>query len=175
MKIIKVLALLALSLTAHAEHHRGHAIMHMDNSLRFLDAAMTIAQAARDNTETSALAAQNLDKYLIYAGKYHNRIAAAKDVLASGGDLEEARRLVSAPGVEPELESADYGLAATVSILAVAVREGANDQQMSLILTRHSKAAQFFGWAHWHVIDAIREEVYADPVFICSGSGNHCE
>ncbi len=165
-KLIVLILGLLFSMAASADHHRGHASdMHMVSSLRFLDASLSIAERSRDNPKTPERAAYHLNKYLIYAGKYRNRIAAAQELLRTGGDLDDIRRLMSAPGFGSERESADYGLAATVSILAAAVREGADNRQMSLILTRHSKAAQFFGWAHWHVVDAIREEIYQDPEF----------
>lgn len=168
-KTLICLILAAAPLLANADHHRSHAVMHIDDSLRFLDAALVMAE--RDRNAATGLEVFHLNKYLIYAGKYRDRIVSARELLVTGGNIDDVRRLISAPGFGGESESADYGLAATTSILAAAAREGAD---IDLILTRHSKAAQSFGWAHWHVIDAIREEIYEDPVFICSGPGNHC-
>ena len=165
MRLFISMILLLIASVVQAEHHRGHAVTHMDDSLRFLDAALVIAENNRDDPATPEQASYHLNKYLIYAGKYRNRIEAARELLLTGGNLEDIRRLVSAPGFGAEKESADYGIAITVSILAVAVREGGNSFQMSMILTRHSKADQFLGWAHWHVIDAVREEIYQDPEF----------
>lgn len=176
-KIASILFVLVflLPVSSYAEHHRGHSVMQLDVAIQYLGYTLAIAERNRDNPATPEKAAFHLNKYIIYAGKYRDRILAARELLVSGGDLEDIRRLVSAPGMGGQLESADYGLAATVSILGAATREGADSYQMSAILTRHSKAAQFLGWGHWHVIDAIREEVYKDPTFICSGPNNHCE
>jgi hypothetical protein len=118
----------------------------------------------------------NSNKYVIYGNKYLHRIIAARELLATGGDLDTARRLINSPGPPNELESSLWGMWGIQSIWTVLVREDLkNYQRWRGVNTLERKATQSINWALWHINDGIREEIYFDPTFICSGPNNGCE
>lgn len=202
---------------AQASHHRGHALMHLDNATLRLGQSIDFAaiyrdkyaaallpadqKAAYDALETEAaiagwLAVQRAtypkvdypewnvaydhiflsNKYVLYGNKYLNRTIAARDLLANGGDLDESRRLLNAPGMGSELESAVWGTIQLQANMYAAIRADSPHLAMvAKVLQLNRMASGSLTYAIWHNNDAIREEVYTDPAFICSGPGSHCE
>ena len=215
IKTLLAIVMLTFSLNANATHHRGHAVMHLDNAILRLGQSVNAARLYRDQDARGMLTvteqaefdsfkgqpkqealiaawvgqkkAENPDgtaiynqishanKYIIYANKYLNRLDAARTQLLTGGDLDEIRRLINSPGSTGELESGLWGFSSVDSIWESLVSaELTNYTRFRGVHTLSRKAHQSANWALWHVNDGIREEIYQDPIFICSGPNNHC-
>ncbi|GAG41102.1 unnamed protein product, partial [marine sediment metagenome] len=158
--------LLFLPMLASAEHHRGHAIAHLDGAINWLDSSIGLAALYRDNNADTELQVKRANKYVIYATKYRNRMSDALSLLSSGGDLDEVRRLMNAPGIPGKRESALWGVTQIVAIINTMITEDApNLARLKGVLRLQTKSAGLAGYALWHVNDAIREEIYQDPEF----------
>jgi len=174
MKKIILLALF-LPLTAIAEHHRGHSLdllNRVDNSLALVENYLT---EYLEDAEVSAYEDYLIMHSLRYRiGLVRNKNAAIKTILESpSGDLDHARIIVQQP---------DYA-ASTGSIAKFFFGFDATWEQVSYwddadddIVGRQLAYSSFtYTRLAWHINDAIREEVYGDPIFICAGTNNHCE
>ena len=225
---------LIFTATAQAEHHRGHAVMHLDNAILRMSQSIDFAKSYRDLDAAGLLPADqraeyksilglydkkipcpyiglvrpdghciaafvgekrklypradfpewnvaydhmfHANKYDIYGSKYLDRIKKARAGLANGEDLDVTRRLLNAPGMNGQLDSGVWGIIQTQSSAQALVRDDSpNLRKVAKILSLNRVAAGTVTWAIWHNTDAIREEIYLDRAFICSGPNNHCQ
>lgn len=159
-----------------ADHHRGHSVLHIDEAILRIDQSISFARSYRDHPRVSSAGFFHANKYLIYAGKYRDSLISARVLLTSDGDLDDVRRLLNSPGSNTDVESVLWGYGSIEAILANLVNDDAHSTlSIRKMLSLHSKSVQAANHALWHINDAIREEVYGDRDFICSGPNNHCE
>lgn len=175
MKYMAALVLLALSVTAQAEHHRGHALAFLDE----VDVHNGQLQKHLDSYESvcklSGEDKLSLDVLFRYSGALFDSVSRARDILVDrSGDLDLARRELSRPNSEaPNAANVLVsGLMHRARLLVGVCRKG--DKYLPAIIQRITLAWVEIDHATWHVNDAIREEIYGDPEFICSGPNNHC-
>ncbi len=173
VRIITLVVLLAISPYAVANHHRGHAI----DRLAGMDEQFETINYHLDQIESKcslkATAQLEVDIVRGYSDKMISWLPSFRaQVLTS--DLDVVRRKFSQPD--------SSGPQSVASLLSAALHHAKE-------LIGHCKKANFeidgiiarisWAWALtdqvvWHVDDAIREEVYGDPLFICAGPNHHC-
>lgn len=168
-----ILLILLLPVTAIAGHHRGHALdnietihVHFNQLLKHLaiyEDSCTLAEA--DQKSVDVIFAYT-DSMIIQLDNVANAINA--------GSLDDARRILFQPNNEGKISIAKRlsGLVHRGRMLIDACPE--ENWRLASINARMSWAWQHLDFAIWHIHDAIREEIYSDPEFICSGSNNHC-
>ncbi len=159
-----LLVVLALASPASAKHHRGHAIVHLENAL----VQLVSARLSLDRWEDS-LANPDAGTFSRTRYNFEAAITDCEEVivlLQNGEDLDIIRRRLTKPTVaSPE---------ATVNSLFFALYEiaftpvgsdGADYDKLHRVLRRLTHGWRNADMAIWHVTDAIREEVYDDPDF----------
>jgi hypothetical protein len=156
---------------AEAEHHRGHAVGFLTNSIVQFELAQDHMTAYANSGEVFTSSEQrSIDVFFTYTSRaltsIDNAIALLEDV--DNGDLDEVRRILNEPGMGPENP-----------IVSVSVRFSGGLARVRMLLTTHPEADNelrktiqrlTLAWAQvdraiWHTNDAIREEVYNDPLF----------
>ncbi len=159
-----LLVVLPLASPALAEHHRGHAIIHLDNSCAQLKAtrlALTRFEDSLENPRTGFFSRVRLNLELA--------IEDCEEVaflLQDGEDLDVIRRRLTQPtGANPKSTVRALFFALYEVAFTVVGSDGADYDQFHRAIRRLSH-----GWSHadlaiWHVTDAIREEIYDDPDF----------
>ncbi len=166
MKLL-VLALLASSLytfPASAEHHRDHAIVHLDNAceqLGFVEISLNRWEVSVDGANPGFFT--RMRYALRNALRDCEEVA---DMLEDGEDLDIIRRRLSQPTESSPTSTvgtlffALYGIAWTV-----VDTEDADYDSFHRLLRRLEHGWRNVDLAIWHVNDAIREEIYDDPDF----------
>lgn len=176
MKKIILLALL-MPIAASAGHHRGHAAGFLDGMVNGFHFEIAIWQMGQVDQlcELDATQQRNLDVVIGYSQKMIDWLPGFRDNILTG-DLDIARRQWSQPDSSGG-QSVQHLLASTMHHLRQLTYqcEGTADIHVSGAIARITWAWSLAEYVNWHIIDAIREEVYEDPDFICSGEGNHCE
>ena len=184
-KIFVILLLVAIP--AHADHHRSHAI---DFLLAAADELAIVQQEISRYTNSyepgDALfytdarvhsQLQNIDNALDSIG---TQISVALAHLADPRDasLDLARRSLTQPTTSGEKSAVMQAwiVIYTNNVIRNNTEPGTSKGSNMLGVVGHGSVM----WRHldeavWHVNDAIREEIYDDPVFICAGPNNHCE
>ncbi len=163
-----LLALSFISFPAAAEHHRGHAIVHLSNSCNQLEQSVI----SLDRWEDS-LPSPNLNTFKIARGNLARATEAVciivPDMLANGEDLDVVRRELTQPNQIERPVSAVidlffvlYGIDFTV---VDTEGQGADYRNFYRFIARLNDAWKHLDLAIWHVNDAIREEIYEDPDF----------
>ena len=176
MRFIIATLLLTFSLNANATHHRGHAVERLNGVVSNLTVSVKFAENLYNNPAMSDSDRFHINKYILYTNKYINLTNKAIDQLNDPRiPLDEIRNLLNAPGVPGNMEAVDWGTKVASDIIINLIYDGFPDPfRVKKIISLSNKAAGFAAWANWHIQDGIREEVYLDQVFICSGPGNHC-
>lgn len=184
------LLLLFLPMFAFGEHHRGHAQTHIAEALDKFHAVNRSIEKFLDACSTEGWTQKNLDSISVienYAQLAFNNATTASEMLDDPNiDLDEVRKMLNAPNNGPnDFDDGARRLSVADRIVTVIVMAKGLDNRLkaesyecerSIDFTIHgSKGWQAIDNAIWHVQDAIREEVYFDPEFICSGPNNHCE
>ena len=150
MRILLTLLLL-LPMLASADHHRAHAINHLNDANRMLRSTLVHADTLGSS------------KLRIYTQKYINQVDAAIAALHDpDSDLDNIRRFVNHPNTG---ESVANGMSSIRAIAITLVVDGNNLLAVRLLLSRQNKAWFSVDRAIWHIQDAIREEIYLDPEF----------
>lgn len=179
MKILSRLLAVFLclfALQADASHHRKHAADRMDfASNRYVRHIITSTNRYRSVCELDEVSERNIsvvegysEKLLVYLPQWRKR-------LLDNGNLDDVRRAMSQPAIG--------GGQSILAILAATIQHAkrqigycpAGSQHLQNIITRAVSAWGLLDQAAWHIGDAIREEIYQDPAFICAGPNNHCE
>ncbi len=175
------LLLLLLPFAASAEHHRGHALGFIDT----IDVNIAIMESKTSQYVAAAAAAgcvftdseqQSIDVLFRYGKAVHDHQQIVRDILNDPlGNLDDARRKMNQPNGDNPVSVAVLinGLMHRHRSLAQVCPAG--DFYLNQVEQRLTIAWTNVDRAIWHITDAIREEVYADPEFICSGPNNHCE
>ena len=182
MKTCLVLLLTLLSVTAVAEHHRGHALMNLAESVRLLNKAQNNAAALKVCPQYSTFQLRSLDGVPRYLNETQKVLEAARLAILDGR-LDDARFQLMQPVEQRFLEDGTPASSASRWLLSAGANYKwlvddactGNEYNLSSIIYNVAKAWFFVDLANWHVQDAIREEIYHDPVFICAGPNNHCE
>lgn len=177
----KLLFILFLPLLASAEHHRGHALMHLDSAQSKLDKVTNHLNAmpiCANWTADQLVSLGQIHTYLDFADERLEIARAALNDVGNLDALETARRAMQQPVPAPSVESSAVRTALYVETLTARLIPNScpeSTSSLQQIVTQASFVWGFFDFAAWHINDAIREEIYQDPIFICSGPGNHCE
>lgn len=158
-----VIALLILSMPAYGSHHREHATSFIDPM--FVHFAQLKKNLSKYEGECGA--SKDTDVIFSYTERMEFDLINARALVVSG-NLDVARRILTQPNISGQQSIAKR----MVGLLQRAKNLRCGDN--SPILARIALAWQSLDEAIWHVNDAIREEVYSDPEFICSGPNNHC-
>ena len=147
-----------------AAHHRGHAVVHLDNSCAQLRAARLPLNRFEDSLANPLTG--------FFSRTHLNLELAIEDceevvlLLQDGEDLDVIRRRLNQPtGTNPKSTVRALFFAIYEVAFTVVGSDGADYDMFHRAIRRLSH-----GWSHadlalWHVIDAIREEVYLDPDF----------
>ncbi len=155
---------LVLAPPATAGHHRGHAVVHLDNSCAQLKAARLPLDRFEDSLadpRTGFFSRTRLNLELA--------IEDCEEVaflLQDGEDLDIIRRRLTQPtGANPKSTVRALFFALYEVAFTVVGTDGADLDSFHRAIRR-----LVHGWSHadlatWHVIDAIREETYDDPAF----------
>lgn len=171
MKYVAALVLLALSFVAQAEHHRGHAL----DLLRRADNSLSIVE----NYLTKYLSEAEAGDYLVMhslryrIGLVRSKNETIKAILEDpNGDLDAARIMVQQPDYAASTGSIAkfyFGFDASWELVSYW-----DDTDGDIVGRQLAYSGFTYTRIAWHINDAIREEIYNDPVFTCSGDGNHC-
>ena len=155
-----LLALSLVSFPAAAEHHRGHAVVHLGNACNQLQQSVISLDRWEDsllspNTNTFVIVRSNLARV---TGTVCNT---APDMLVSGEDLDAIRRELTQPSqIERPVSAvidlffALYGVDFTV---VGTEGQGADYNNFYRFVARLNDAWKHLDLAIWHVNDAIRE------------------
>ena len=173
-----LLVLLLLPLVVNADHHRGHTLGFIDKVEFHADQAVKwtntyVSWAENSGCSFSPADQQSIEVLFRYTGFIKDNMAVVRG-LVENGELDEARRKVTRPNSQPP-NSADTlmeGLVHRVRSLMTSC-PGAN-VALGQVLKRFAHMWTNIDRVNWHIQDAIREEIYFDPEFICSGPNNHC-
>lgn len=170
-----IIALLfLLPVTVFASHHREHAAWRLDYIGRFITDTIWQADSYASVCALDAASERNIHVVRSYMVKMERYAPEWAKKIRDNVDLDLARRGVSQP--------ANGGGQSMVAIMAATLQHAKRqigycedgDLYLQNIMTRISTIWGMLDQVAWHIDDAIREEVYHDPEFICSGPGNHC-
>lgn len=170
MKLITRLLTIFLclfALTANAEHHREHAVLHLNNTVLWLSSSVTFAEHIATNTALPNCSF-HANKFVLYANKYIDSFALPALIIANDpdGDLDGLRDITNSPGLPAaKFDALDWGVITGINIAANMIQECEDLFRVKKIFTFLAKAGASANHANWHVQDAIREEVYQDPEF----------
>lgn len=176
---MRLFILLLLPGIVFANHHRGHAIgftynvdLHNAELIKRFDkyvSAVDDAGCALSNTDL-----QSIEVIYRYSGFIADNMVLVRRLLENDGSLDDARRIVTRPNGDPPNSSDTLmeGLVNRSRMLMPSCPEAnvwlaQSQQRLALMWTNIDRV-------NWHIQDAVREEVYLDQSFICSGPGNHC-
>ena len=164
-RLFSVLVVLLLTSPALAEHHRGHAVVHLDNGckqLRFARANLDNWEASLQNPDPNFFARTRLNLELTITDCEE----VAELLMNPDTDLEVIRRRLTQPTADPSFSASMTVFLALYEIAFTTVgSEGANYDQFHRLNRRMQQGWFDIDLAAWHVIDAIREEIYDDPEF----------
>ena len=142
----------------------------------------------------SALQLKRLDQLETYTTKLRVKLAVVRDVLENApiGDeigLTAARHAISQPspdvftGIGANTDNSFVRVSLNPVILAQAlIMDGADTstivcpeqaRNVGLMIVNAGFVWRRGDLVQWHVIDAMREEIYLDPAAICNGPNNH--
>ena len=149
---------------ASASHHRGHAVVHLENAL----AQLVSTRLSLERWEDSLA---NPDPGFFARTRY-NFEAAITDceevivLLQDGVDLDIIRRRLTKPTISSPEATVNSLFFSLYEIAFTPVgSDGSDYDQIHRVLRRLTHGWRNVDMAIWHVIDAIREEVYDDPDF----------
>lgn len=185
MRKIVIVLLTLIPLQVFAEHHRGHAIIRLEDAVEHLQ----ISLDAADTIQTSLCAFDTWPdaRQTKWTGTVKNYIQISID------KSENARALLQVPVVDLDFvrrelthPNNDTPQSVIRRLKVVLINLGTIQQGMftedpdcvtyfRTVRMKVIKAWELIDQAVWHVHDAVREEIYGDPEFICSGPNNHCE
>ncbi len=171
------LVLLFVPLLANAEHHRQHVMDRLPLAQEHLDKALFRATNLANSQQWSEPLQGRFDTLFRYAGFVQDDFDEIEIIMTTGGDLRQARRIMTEPGNGPP-QSTVKRLLALVNFAAGFLAQPLNQEQMQEVrfaALNFARAWRFSDEMAWHILDAIQEEIYQDPAFICSGPGNHCQ
>lgn len=163
------------SFAANASHHRGHAIGFADSvifNLNLMEKRLDNYVAICTLTPAQETSVEVLYRY---SGFVKDSLTLTIGILNNqSGDLDDARRRVNRPNQSPpnSVSNLMLGLAHRARMLVTACPEG--NGYLAGVIQRISLAWEAVDLTIWHINDAIREEIYQDPNFVCSGPNNHC-
>lgn len=149
--------------------------MRLDYIQRFITDTIRQADGYASVCELDSTSQRNIDVvrgYMVRVERYAPQWAAR---IRDNVDLDLARRAMTQP--------ANGGGQSMTAIMAATLQHAkrqigyceAGDVYLRNIHTRISTIWGILDQVAWHIDDAIREEIYQDPEFICSGPHNHCE
>lgn len=176
MKKLFLMLLFLIPAASYASHHRGHAIGFADQVVLHLN-QMDKQLAAFVNAGCQFDDANNVDIDVLfrYSGFIKDAIQSAKAVLENPvGDLDVARRILNRPNSD-----LPYAVVTRLRGMNIRARNLVGscpnaDIRLRAVFQRITLAWEAADGTIWHINDAIREEIYQDPVFVCSGPNNHC-
>lgn len=187
MKRLLFALLFMLPMLASAEHHRGHALHFIEltrselaivsQELGRFEKHYQTGDALYYSDERIAGLVNNIK---IAVNKINESLDETEAILETGtaSDLDIARRLIVQPNFDNPKSAAFQAWVAnyTLGALDNNIRPGVPVKSSTLGMTMYlSKAWRDLDLVSWHIIDAIREEQYLDPIFICAGPNNHCD
>ena len=173
MRFILATLLLTFSLSANASHHRGHAIALLEQMDQHFKIILWQMDQYESKCDLDAYQQRQVDVVRGYSSRLITWLPYFRNDMISG-DLETMRRKFSQPNPSG-MQSVSSIMSATLHHARQLVGKcPAGDADLSGAIARISWAWALIDQVVWHVDDAIREEVYMDPVFICSGPNNHC-
>lgn len=148
-----------------ASHHRGHAVDHLDHGCKQL----RFARANLNNWEASLL---NPDPNFFSRTRNNLELTiteceeVADLLLDPSENLDVLRRRLNQPTTNPPISASRTIFFALYEVAFTVVgTQGANYDQFHRLNRRMQQGWADIDLAIWHVIDAIREEVYDDPDF----------
>ncbi len=161
-KFILIIALLIAG-TAQADHHRQHAVDKLDTAENYLRQALAqgdIVFSCAGFTDFQQKRATNFPDYLDRA---FEDMFNARELLANGGDLTVARRMISQPHKKA---GKDGGEPSALHWVASQTRNmrfffgpcPENAQALSIMQQKMTLGWTFLDLAVWHIVDAILEE-----------------
>ena len=176
MRILSLIAVLLFSVHANANHHRGHAVALLDQAEGFLLEAQANMEGFGEGYDLAPWYEDAINGWKANIVIALDRVRSIRDDLPEG-DLIEIRRDLN----QPKYYSSDVsliriasGLSTPLGDLVPAILKKDPLRQLRLAIKNVAQARLHISLATWHVQDAINEEVYLDPAFICSGPGRHC-
>jgi hypothetical protein len=169
-----VLVLLFLPMLAMAEHHRGHALDNIEPMYVHFTQLQKHLNIFQISCTLDADAQASVDVIFLYTDKMVSDLGNAENAI-NAGLLDDARRVLTQPNNDGALSVAVRmtGIVQRARMLIDTCPE--HNDSIARVLARMSWAWSLLDKAIWHVHDAVREEIYFDPEFICSGPNNHCE
>ena len=177
-RIVLIVASLLLCTPVLAEHHRGHAIGHLNEAVIKLNESAWWLSRLYICDEWTSLELLRIDTAISGAVLAIDQSVLAKTALIEGR-LDNARRHINQPDMHGTPKSALKLSRQMVEYGSVVVRVNKCPENLAfargIAFDRMAKAWHLLDLAAWHINDAIREEIYNDPEFICSGPNNHCE
>ncbi len=167
-RLFPILAILLVALAwaspASASHHRGHAVVHLENAI----GQLVIARITLDRWENSLA---NPDPGFFSRTRF-NFEAAITDceevivLLQDGADLDIIRRRLTKPTISsPEATVNSLFFALYELAFTVVGTDGADYDMLHRTIRRFDNGWRDVDMAIWHVQDATREEIYGDPAF----------
>ncbi len=185
--LVMFVALLLTASPAMADHHRGHALTRIDSVLVDLNKIQEHIDYAEANCHSTGLDYENnahWNTFRFYTGSNIATLENIKGNLENGGPevLETLRRQMNMPSEALPISyiwKEQVQLQALFQIKESYFPGGAYSgdvcaRKMWNAIYRQISTLRVGAQILWHINDAIREEVYEDPTFICAGSGNHC-
>jgi hypothetical protein len=178
MKLL--LLLLLLPVASLAEHHRGHILDFLGsaewNNAQAKSSLQQFGEKSVCNLDSQQ--AFRLDVAVLYSDLLADNLAEIERLLLQPVvDLDQVRRMNDQP-VKNETTTTSsvkriHGIMFIIHSLMGACQKG--DVYLRQAMNFNMEAWRSADLMNWHIQDAIREEVYGDAAFICSGPDNHCE
>ncbi len=167
MKLLVVLISIAFIWASPvlAGHHRGHAVDHLDHGckqLRFARTNLNSWEASLLNPDANFFARtrNNLELTIKECEEV------AELLMDTNEDLDVIRRRLNQPTVNPSFSASRTIFFALYEIAFTIVgTQGADYDQFHRLNRRMQQGWADIDLAIWHVVDAIREEIYNDPDF----------
>lgn len=150
--------------------------MHLDDAVTLINEAIVWGDKVALCNDMTQEQQDRITSFLGYALLAKDKIAEAKIAL-DAGLLDDARTALEQPVKDQTGQSASRYMRGMNNHGAKVIPGGCDSHrtQMFVMLDRTGKAWDALHRAIWHVQDARNEEIYFDPIAICSGPNNHCE
>jgi hypothetical protein len=150
---------------AQAGHHRGHALGFITTvEFRLLVARSNLDALEAANPGMDPVDVALINSYRQYGNGLELQVLAAKALLEGGGDLDVARRLITQPNGTGPISAVTQAYAMTGHLRNLGKNYGSNNYLVQAA-SSHNILWNSLDRVVWHITDAIREEVYNDPLF----------
>lgn len=183
MKRLLIAMLVLLSIPAMADHHRGHTTQHIDDALVHLDVIESAQAKVVEECNQADYSDYEIEVWTtltLYAATRRVNLEYIKWQLSMPEpDLFDLRRRMDTPRRQPPFAIVDASGNSTITSAEIAISRAETDDPCAWryqnLAKREARVWQSVNLATWHIVDSIHEEIYLDPVAICTGEGNHCE